>query len=200
MVTTTVRMVDGVHGNTTSLGPRVTLDSELMLSTRSLHERLVGSATTSNDSNHSSGAALDDLLRTGWELDSGLALIGVVADDGHVVSGGTSESTTVANLLLNVRDDGTFGDGSERENVSDGKSGVLAGVDELSGVHALVGDEGLGVELESVGVAENDLGQRRTTSRVVDDLLHNTTDVTMTLSVVESSELRRGFSESGVRS
>jgi hypothetical protein len=56
------------------------------------------------------------------------------------------------------------------------------------------------VELESVGVAENDLGQRRTTSRVVDDLLHNTTDVTMTLSVVESSELRRGFSESGVRS
>lgn len=29
MVTTTVRMVDGVHGNTTSPGPAVALGSEL---------------------------------------------------------------------------------------------------------------------------------------------------------------------------
>jgi hypothetical protein len=29
-------MVNGVHGNTTSLGPAVTLDSELVLGTRSL--------------------------------------------------------------------------------------------------------------------------------------------------------------------
>lgn len=36
MVTTTVRMVDGVHGNTTSLGPAVALDGELVLGTRSL--------------------------------------------------------------------------------------------------------------------------------------------------------------------
>ncbi len=36
MVTTTVRMVHRVHGNTTSLGPRVALDGELMLSTRCL--------------------------------------------------------------------------------------------------------------------------------------------------------------------
>lgn len=33
---TTVRMVDGVHGNTTSLGPAVALDGELMLGTRGL--------------------------------------------------------------------------------------------------------------------------------------------------------------------
>lgn len=29
-------MVNGVHGNTTGLGPRVALDSELMLGTRGL--------------------------------------------------------------------------------------------------------------------------------------------------------------------
>lgn len=29
VVTTTVGMIDGVHGNTTSLGPAVALDSEL---------------------------------------------------------------------------------------------------------------------------------------------------------------------------
>ena len=31
VVTTTVRMIDGVHSNTTSLGPRVALDGELVL-------------------------------------------------------------------------------------------------------------------------------------------------------------------------
>ena len=36
MVTTTVGMVDGVHGDTTSLWPGVALDCELMLCTRCL--------------------------------------------------------------------------------------------------------------------------------------------------------------------
>ena len=36
VVTTTVRVIDGVHGNTTSLGPAVALDGEFVLGTRSL--------------------------------------------------------------------------------------------------------------------------------------------------------------------
>jgi len=36
VVTTTVRVIDWVHGNTTSLWPRVALDGELMLGTGSL--------------------------------------------------------------------------------------------------------------------------------------------------------------------
>lgn len=36
VVTTTVGVVDGVHGNTTGLGPRVALDRELVLGTRGL--------------------------------------------------------------------------------------------------------------------------------------------------------------------
>ena len=36
VVTTTVRVIDGVHGNTTGLGPVVALDSELVLGTRGL--------------------------------------------------------------------------------------------------------------------------------------------------------------------
>ena len=69
VVTTTVGMVDGVHGNTTSLGPAVALGSELcfvsnkthqldqdkaylVLGTRRLHERLVCTATSSDDTDH----------------------------------------------------------------------------------------------------------------------------------------------------
>jgi hypothetical protein len=198
MVTTTVRMVDGVHGNTTSLRPAVTLDGELMLGTRSLQERLVGTATTGDDTNHTTRAAGDNLLGTGGELDAGLALIGVVADNGDVVAGGTAQGAAVTDLLLDVGDDGTFGHGAQRQNVTDGQSGVLAGVDELAGVHALVGDEGLGDLLELVGAAEGNLGEGSTSAGVVDDLLDDTANVAMTLGEVERSELGRGLAQVGV--
>lgn len=127
-------------------------------------EGLVGSATTSNNTDHSSGLGVDNLLGTGGELDAGLALIGVVADNGDVVAGGAAESTTVANLLLDVRDDGTLRHLTEGKDVADGQGSLLSGVDELAGVHALVGDEGLGDLLESVGVAEHDLGEGSTST------------------------------------
>lgn len=191
-------MIDGVHGNTTSLGPAVALDEELVLSTRSLQERFVGSATTSNDTDHTTGIAADHLLGTGGELDTGLALIRVVADDGDVVTGGTSESTTVTNLLLYVGDNGTLRHGAEGKDVSDGESSGLSGVDKLTSVHALVGDEGLGLELELVGRSEGDLGEGSTSAGVVDNLLHDTTNVSMTLGVIEGSELGRGLAQMGV--
>lgn len=191
-------VIDGVHGNTTSLGPRVALDSELVLGTTGLEQRLVGTATTGDDTNHTTGGVLDDLLGTGGELDTGLAILGVVANNGNVVTGGTAERTTVTGLLLDIGDDGTLGHGGERENVADGESGVLTSVDELAGVHALVGDEGLGDHLELVGVAELDLGEGSTTAGIVDDLLDNTTGVSVSLSVVEGTELGRGLVETGV--
>jgi hypothetical protein len=191
-------VIDGVHGNTTSLGPRVALDSELVLGARSLEQGLVGTATTGDDTNHTTGGVLDDLLGTGGELDTGLAILGVVANDGNVVTGGTAERTTVTGLLLDVGDDGTLGHGGEGKDVSDGELGVLTGVDELAGVHALVGDEGLGHHLELVGVAELDLGEGSTTTGIVNDLLDNTTGVSVTLSEVESAELGGGLVQAGV--
>lgn len=191
-------MIHGVHGNTTSLGPRVALDSELVLGARSLEQRLVGTTTTGNDTNHTTRGVLDNLLGTGGQLDTGLAVLGVLANDGNVVAGGTTESTTVTRLLLDVGDDGTFGDRGEREDVADSQSSVLSGVDELASVHALVGNEGLGDLLELVGVTELDLGEGSTTAGIVDDLLHDTTGVSMTLSVVERTELGGSLVETGV--
>jgi hypothetical protein len=107
------------------------LSTYLVLSPGGLKEGLVCAATTCNDTDHTTARAGKDLLGTGGELDTGLALVGVVANDGHVVTGGTAERTTVSGLLLDVGEDGTLGDGVEREDVADGKSGVLSGVDEL---------------------------------------------------------------------
>jgi hypothetical protein len=62
MVTSSVGMVDGVHGHTTSSGPAVPLDLVLQLGARSLKQRLVGSSTTSNNTDHTTGSAGNDLL------------------------------------------------------------------------------------------------------------------------------------------
>lgn len=191
-------MVDRVHGHTTSLGPRVALDGELMLGAGGLEERLVGTATASDDADHATRVAADDLLGTGGELDAGLALVKVVADDGDVVARGAAQGATIANLLLDVGDDGTFGHGGEGEDVSDGQGGVLSSVDELAGVHALVGDEGLLNLLKLVGVTEDDTGERSATAGLVDDLLDYTSHVAMAFGVVEASELGGGLSQAGV--
>ena len=161
-------------------------------------ERLVGTSTTGNNSDHTTNAALDDLLGTRWELDSGLALVWVVSDNSNVVTRGSSKRTTVTHLLFDVGDNGTLWAGTERKNVSDVQAGVLSGVDELTSVHSLVGDESLGVSLVSVWVAELDAGEWRTTTWVVNDLLHDSTEVSMALSEVEDSELSWVLVEAGV--
>jgi hypothetical protein len=44
-----------------------------------------------------------------------------------------------------------------------------------------VRNESLGLQLELIRVAENHLGQRSTTARVVNNLLHDTANVSMSL-------------------
>lgn len=87
-----------------------------------------------------------------------------MADDGDVVAGGSGESSSVANSLLDVGDDGTLGHLTDGEDVTDSQGSLLSGVDELTSVHALVGDESLGGRTELVRVSEDDLGEGGTTT------------------------------------
>lgn len=54
-----------------------------------------------------------------------------MANDSNVVTRGTAERTTVTVLVLDVGQDGTLGDGVEGQDVANGESSVLSGVDEL---------------------------------------------------------------------
>jgi len=155
MVTTTVGMVNRVHSNTASSWPVVPLRLCLPHRARSFQKRLVGSSTTSDNSNHSTSGRWEDLLGAGWELDAGLAFVGVVTDDGDVVSRGTAESTSITGSLFNVGHNSSFGTGGEWEDVSDVEGRFLSGIDELTRVHAFIGDEGFLVDFESVWVSED---------------------------------------------
>ena len=76
VVTTTMRMVNGIHSNTTSTGPVVTLGLVFVESTTGLQQGLVNSASSSNDTDGGSGFTRDGLLGTRWETNAGLVLIG----------------------------------------------------------------------------------------------------------------------------
>lgn len=199
VVTTTMRMVHGVHSNTTSTGPVVTLGLVFVVCPASFEERLVDTSTTGDDANSCTSTPRDSLLRTTRQPYAGLVLIRLVSDNGCVVSGCTRESTTIADLLLNVADNGTFRALSDRENVPNSQSGLFAAVDKGASVEAFGRDEGLFLEFVAVGVTENDSGEGSTTARVVDDLLHDSTNVAITFSKVERTKASGSLVKTSVR-
>ena len=59
---------------------------------------------------------------------------GSVIRTSYVVARSAAKRASVTGLVFDVGEDGTFGGGTEREDVADGESSVLAGVDELGRV------------------------------------------------------------------
>ena len=73
----------------------------------------------------------------------------------------------------------------------------VSAVNELTGVHALSGNEEFLLELVLVGVSERHTGERSTSSRIVDDLSDNTLNIALLLGVVEGSVLSGALAGSG---
>jgi hypothetical protein len=135
-----------------------------------------------------------------------------VANDRGVVARRPCERPAVTRLLLDVADDRTLGQGGDGKNVADAQACLLADVDELARVHALGRDESFRAKLVAVRVTEHDTGKGSTTdpivvlhqnmqitcinknsspSRVVDDLLDETSKISVALGIVERPEAGR---------
>merc|ERR1719370_2503153 len=193
MVTTTVRMLDGIHGHTTNLGPRVPLSLVLEVGSAGLQQRLVDSPATGNDADHRAVAGRNRLLRSRWQFHFRPSHIRVVGDDGGVVAGSSGQFAAISQLLLQLADDGSLRHGADGHHVADGQRRLLAAVDELARVHALDGDEHLLALLEFVRISELDDGQRRAASGVVNDVFDDALDVSMTLGVVGRAKAGGAF-------
>mmetsp|Transcript_38741 Transcript_38741/g.84285 ORF Transcript_38741/g.84285 Transcript_38741/m.84285 type:complete len:269 (+) Transcript_38741:107-913(+) len=189
MVTTTVGMLHGVHSHTTNLGPGVALRLVLVVRDASLQQGLLGTATAGNLANHGAAAGGNDLLGAGGELDAGDVSVGVVGHDDGVVAGGAGEAAAVTHLRLEVADDGTLGHGADGQHVADSEDSLLTAVQELTSVHALRRNEGLLLLSVADGVAEGHPGEGSATAGVVDQLGHQTLDVSIALSVILRAEL-----------
>merc|ERR1719260_480954 len=193
MVTTTVRMLDGIHGHTTNLRPRVSLSLVLEVSSAGFQQRLVDSSSTGDDADHRAVAGRNRLLRSRWQFHFRPSHIWVVGDDGGVVAGSSGQFAAISQLLLQLADDGSLRHGADGHHVADGQRRLLAAVDELTRVHALDGDERLLALLEFVGISKLDDGQRRSSTRVVDDVLNDAFDVSVTLGIVGGPQSSGAF-------
>merc|ERR1719244_1593932 len=199
MVTTTVRMLDGVHGHTTNLRPRVPLSLVLEVGSAGLQQRLVDSSSTGDDADHRAVAGRNRLLRSRWQFHFRPSHIRVVGDDGGVVAGSSGQFAAISQLLLQLADDSSFRHGADGHHVADGQRRLLAAVDELTRVHALDGDERLLALLKFVGISKLDDGQRCAASGVVNDVLDDAFDVAVAFGVVGSAEAGGAFSMFVVR-
>merc|ERR1719431_369548 len=199
MVTTTVRMLDGVHGHTTNLRPRVPLSLVFEVGSAGLQQRLVDSSSTGDDADHRAVAGRNRLLRSRWQFHFRPSNIRVVGDDGGVVAGSSGQFAAISQLFLQLADDGSLRHGADGHHVADGQRRLLAAVDELTRVHALHGDERLLALLKFVGISKLDDGQRRATSGVVNDVFDDAFDVAVAFGVVGSAEAGGAFTMFVVR-
>merc|ERR1719489_282170 len=199
MVTTTVRMLDGVHGHTTNLRPRVPLSLVFEVGSAGLQQRLVDSSSTGDDADHRAVAGRNRLLRSRWQFHFRPSHIRVVGDDGGVVAGSSGQFAAISQLLLQLANDGSLRHGADGHHVADGQRRLLAAVDELARVHALHGDERLLALLEFVWISKLDDGQRCAASGVVNDVFDDAFDVAVAFGVVGSAEAGGAFSMFVVR-
>jgi len=194
MVTTTVWMLDGVLGDTSHLWPAVSLHAELVVGSASFEHGLVDSSATGDEAKHGSVSAGVKLLDARRELDSGLASVGVVGDDGAVATTGLGDLATVTRFLLERADNGTLWHLADWHDVTDVELSLLTGVDELAGADTLWADHGLSNLSVLVWVLELNLGEWGTPAWIVDDILDETLHKTVSLGIIEAPQLGSALS------
>jgi len=193
LVTTTMRVFNRVHGNTTNNRPAVALCLELVVLTASLEHWLVNTTTTSNNTDGSTAASRDHLLCTRGETNAGSAVILVLRDDGGVVTRSACDNAAVTSICLDVADDGTFRELADGENVADLERCSSARDDGQTGVDTLRSNDELLAAALAILLGVLDDREERATAGVVDDLLDETLVNTNSLSTVERAVLSRAL-------
>jgi hypothetical protein len=189
MVTTTVRVVNGVHVHGFDLGPAGSSDFVFVIRDTGLQDGLLGSAATSDDTDHSTGFTFDGLSGARGKSDSGFGAIFGVTDDGAVGSGGSGQVSSVSQIGFDIAHQGTFGDLVHGEDIADGETGTLTAVNVLAGVHTFGADEIFCVLLIAISISKTDFGDGSSSSAIMDDFFNNTFNITVSFSIVKVSKL-----------
>lgn len=125
VVTSTVRMFNGVHANTTHLRPAVSLRLVLEVRTTGLQDGLFDPATSCDDADHSSVSRGNNFLRAGRQLDTSLLCVRIVGDDDGVIAGCTGESASITGLLLEVAYSRSFRHVADWEDIANLKNEIM---------------------------------------------------------------------------
>merc|ERR1719326_158033 len=189
VVTTTMRVLDGVHRNTSDLWPAVALNPVLVVRTASLEHRFVEAATSSDDANGSAAIGRNGLFNA--RRQTNLRGVGVLdlRDDCAVCARSTADLATITSADLDVGDNSTFRHGLQRKNIADVQVGLGSTVEELTGEDTIGRNETSLLPLVLVWVLEDNVCDGGATATLVHDILHNALDVAIALSIVQAPVL-----------
>ncbi len=187
VVTTSVGMVHGVHSHTSDSWESLSQSLELVEQSTSLHDRLLVSSSTGDDTNGGSAEPWDGLSGTWWESDSGSATIIWVSDNGGVGSWTSGVSTLVSDCGFDVADGGTFWDSVDWEDVTGGDGSFSASEYILSGVGSFSSEEIFGVMFIFIRVSEIDFDEWAATSWIVEDSSDDSLDVSFSFDKIKIS-------------
>jgi len=126
VVTSTVRVLDGVHRHTTDLRPAVALDAVLVEGTAGLQQRLVNAATAGDDADRRARARVHKLLLPRGQAQARLAHALDVANDLREAARRARELRAIAGHLLDLVDHRTGRHGLERQDVARNELGCEA--------------------------------------------------------------------------
>ncbi len=187
VVTTSVGMVHWVHSHTTHSWESLSESLELVEQSTSLHDGLLVSTSTGDDTNGGSAEAWNGLSGSWWESDSGSASVIGMSDNGSIGSWTSGISSFITNGWFDIADGGTLWDSVDWEDVTSWYGCFSTGEYVLSTVGSLSGEEVLGVMLVFVRVSEIDFEEWTPTSWIVQDGSDDTLDVTLSFDEVEVS-------------
>lgn len=141
LVTTSVRVIHGVHCHTSHDGPLVSLslciysiitmqkeiceDNRrnaylvLVVGSAGLEQRLVCAAASCDQADHGPTVIGDGLLGTGRQADASHTLVTILRDNDSVIARGTGHLSTISRFGFDIANHRTFGNLLAREDVSD---------------------------------------------------------------------------------
>ena len=114
LVSTSVRVINRVHRNSSDLWPLVPLGLVFVVGTSGLQDRLVGTSSSCDESDHGAARAVQRLFGAGGQADTGDSLVRILGHNDGVVSGCLCELAAVSYFGFDVADNSTFRDLANR--------------------------------------------------------------------------------------
>ena len=188
VVTSSVGMLHRILRDTTNFRPAIALHRVFVVSSSSLEKGLVGTSSSSYNSNLSTDCRWDCLFASRRKAETSGSLVLIVCDHNREGTTGACKRTTVAKLGFYIANNRSLGHAVQRQDVPNSQGSLLPAVDELTGVHAFRAQKEFGVSFIAVGIQELDFRNRSSTTRVVDNVLNDTPNVSMLLSIVQWTE------------
>mmetsp|Transcript_25594 Transcript_25594/g.39294 ORF Transcript_25594/g.39294 Transcript_25594/m.39294 type:complete len:216 (+) Transcript_25594:242-889(+) len=184
--------------HTSNLWPAITLYSILVVCSSSLEHRFIRSSSSCDNPDLRPHVALHSFLSSRRKTKTSSSLIFIVGHNNRKSTRSTCKSSTITKFGFHVAYNGSFWDLVEREYVSDRERGLLSAVHKLTGVHSFRAQHEFVVALVAVGIQKLDLCNWCATTRIVNDILHNSANITMSFRIVKRSKLHRTLASSGM--